>query len=325
MEQKKLEQAEIENVNNRGETVNVAEILEDSEYAIGDAIKIMDGKFGGGFFVNYLQDTGRKTGHLQLILQYPDGQVKRIYLAKNCFKIANIEDDGIGEVEANGAEITPKLQESIKVGDFRILEKYETPRMPIPSQVLWKLIVDNFEKIPVVQIYGTEDFVGMYYRLYNLAIAADAGSMTKYRENDVRFLVTKDELEEVATENGWTLSELRTELNLRGLLVKDKPHLKNGSIVVNSYQLTKKIDGRVERFYAIKKKITIASDKNDRTKLAEFSTDLYETEAEKEMKDLRLRNDCLKEQIEEKEKEIRSLYQNRIDDTTEEEFREHCI
>lgn len=136
-------------------TVNATEIFSNRRYSIGKAKKLMNGKFGGGFYVSYLQDTGSKTGYLQLSIEYPDGQIKRVYLAKNCFKILENESDGLVKLETEGKEITPEMNKRLHYGDFRALEKYETPNMPIPSKVLWKLIIDNYEKIPVVPVYRT--------------------------------------------------------------------------------------------------------------------------------------------------------------------------
>lgn len=83
----------------------------------------MNGKFGGGFYASYLQDTGSKKGHLQLTIEYPDGEIKRVYLAKNCFKALADESDGIAKVEVDGKEIIPRMDESLRYGDFRALEK----------------------------------------------------------------------------------------------------------------------------------------------------------------------------------------------------------
>lgn len=265
------------------ETTKVVEamgVMQDVKYATANTLKLMTGKFGGGFYVNYLQDEGSKTGHLNLVIVYPDNQFKRIYLAKNTFKMVDADSDGVETAESRGNICTPKLAESLKMGDFRILEKYETPKMPIPSKALWKQIVSNYDKIPVVAIGTTESIDGIYWNLFN--IASEEG-----RVDSIRFLVTKEEMEEVAADNGMTLSQLRTELNLMGLLIKDKPQIKEGKVTTGSYQFTKKVDGVNVRFYAIKLKIAQAESSCDESLCVEYSEEPLTTEAEKQLKEKR--------------------------------------
>ena len=203
------------------QTIAAAEALSVIDNVINNTLKLMSGKYGGGFYVNYLQDSGQKTGCLQLIIVYPDENYKRLFLAKNCFLPIEIDGDGIGKIESGDSSYTPKLRESMNYGNFRILEKYETPNMPIPSEVIWKQVIRNYEKIPVVTVYHSEDIEGIYWELYRVAHDdAIANFAAVHRENDVRFLVTKDEMERVACENGITLSQLRTELNLLGVAAK---------------------------------------------------------------------------------------------------------
>lgn len=51
-----------------------------------NTIKIMSGKFGGGFYVNYQFDKMNGMGFLKLILEYPDGDVFAIPMCKNVGK-----------------------------------------------------------------------------------------------------------------------------------------------------------------------------------------------------------------------------------------------
>lgn len=298
-------------------TVNATEIFSNRRYSIGKAKKLMNGKFGGGFYVSYLQDTGSKTGYLQLSIEYPDGQIKRVYLAKNCFKILENESDGLVKLETEGKEITPEMNKRLHYGDFRALEKYETPNMPIPSKVLWKLIIDNYEKIPVVPVYQTEDFEGIYWQLYGIVANEASTNIISTRINEVRFLVTKEEMEEVALDNGWTLSQLRTELNLRGMLIKDKPIMRDGRIIANSYQFTQKVNGKNHRYYAIRKLVDVTIEKeNDEDALMEFTENIYETEQEKELRELRMANERLKREVKEKDNKIYEIFRTRVPDAT---------
>lgn len=298
-------------------TLDATEIFSDRRYAIGKAKKLMNGKFGGGFYASYLQDTGSKTGHLQLTIEYPDGQIKRVYLAKNCFKPLENESDGLAKVEVDGKEIVPKKNERLLYGDFRALEKYETPNMPIPSKVLWKLIIDNYEKIPVVAVYQTEDFEGIYWQLYGIAAEEASKNIASSRINKVSFLVTREEMEEVASDNGWTLSQLRTELNLRGMLIKDKPLMRDGNIIANSYQFTKKVGGKNHRFYAIRKRVDVTIEKEaDEDALMEFTESTYETEQEKELRELRMAKMRLENEVKEKDNKIYEIFRTRVPDAT---------
>lgn len=258
--------------------VEAMEVMQDVKYATANTLKLMAGKFGGGFYVNYLQDEGSKTGHLNLVIVYPDNQYKRIYLAKNTFKMVDADSDGVETAESKGGICTPKLAESLKIGDFRILEKYETPRMPIPSKALWKQIISNYDKIPVVAIGTTDSIDGIYWELFN--IASEEG-----RVDGIRFLVTKEEMEEVAADNGMTLSQLRTELDLMGLFIKDKPQVKGGKVITSSYQFTKKVDGVNVRFYAIKLKLAPVESSCDESLCVEYSEEPLMTDDEKQSKE----------------------------------------
>lgn len=291
-----------------------------------NSLKIMDGKFGGGFYVKYLQDEGSKTGFLQLIIEYPDMQCKTVLLCKNVFKEASCESDGIGTIEKgtgeNATTLTPLRSSSFKDGDYRILEKYETPQMPIPAQALWKQIIDNYHRIPLTSIYKTEGVEGMYWELYRIARSKSEGysSGTVLFENEVRFLVDKDEMEKVAAENGYTLAQLRTELNLLGLLIKDKGSTAKSGKCYNSYQLTKKVDGDTKRFYALKKTVKKPSGGIDASCCVGFSEEYLKTPAEISLEGACKNIENLKQEVEEKKNEITALYLHRIDDITQEEL-----
>ena len=189
--------------------------------------------------------------------------------------------------------------------------------MQIPSKVLWKIIVDNYEKIPVVPVYQTEDFEGIYWQLYGIAEDEASKNIASTRINEVRFLVTKEEMEEVALDNGWTLSQLRTELNLRGMLIKDKPIMRDGKIIANTYQFSQKVNGKKERFYAIRKLVDVAIEKgNEEDALMEFTESVYETEQEKELRELRMAKMNLENKVKEKDNRIYEIFRDRVPDAT---------
>lgn len=317
---------------NTSEEITPQQLFDSRNVLRNNSLKIMNGKFGGGFYVKYLQDEGSKTGFLQLIIEYPDKQCKAVLLCKNVFKETDYESEGIGTIEKGSGEnittLTPLRSTSLKDGDYRMLEKYETPQMPIPAQAIWKQIVDNYSKIPVITICKTEDIEGIYWRLYQIAHDITMGynpDTDAIRENEIRFLVTKQEMEEVALENGYTLSQLRTEFNLMGLLVKDKGSTSENGKRYNSYQLTKKINGTTQRFYALKKIIKKAEEKIDESCMVDFAEEYLETPMEKELKQAKEEMKELQKQLKEKKKEISELYMNRIDDTTQKELLEKVL
>lgn len=53
---------------------------------LANSLKIMSGKQGGDFYVNYRFDKMNGFGFLQLMLEYPDGDVFAVPLCKNVGK-----------------------------------------------------------------------------------------------------------------------------------------------------------------------------------------------------------------------------------------------
>lgn len=266
---------------------------------------IMHGKYGGGFYVKFLQDAGSKKGWLMLIIVYPDGQYKSVVLYKNVFKETDLDSNNIGTITRGEVEVAPLLETSIENGDYRMLEKYETPLMPIPAKAIWKQIVDNYSSIPVTTIYQTESVEGMYWELYRVAHekANSNNFQDSFRENEVRFLVTKEEMETVAIENGYTLSQLRTEFNLLGLLVKDKGSTAESGKRYNSYQLTKKVDGSNCRFYALKKIIKVCEPSIDMETVIEYSAVGEKTMVEHKLEEAEKKISELKQEVKKKRNE----------------------
>lgn len=307
------------------------QLFDKANLLINGSLQIMKGRYGGGFYVKFLQDKGSKKGWLQLIICYPNNTCKSVILCKNVFKLTDVEDDNLGKVQTkfgnSVTEITPKVFDSLEYGDYRILEQYEAPNMPIPAKALWKQIIDNYPKIPVVEIYQSEDIAGIYWELYRIANeAANSNNFLEtYRENEVRFLVTADEMKNVATENGMSLAQLRTELNLLGLLIKDKGSTAENGKRYNSYQLTKKINGVNQRFYALKKNVKAVENKIDTTCAVEFTEDYIKTPSETALEKARMEIKDLESSLKSKDEEIRKLYLNRIDDATPDEIVKHVL
>ena len=82
-----------------GTTDEAVNILGTQTGVLSNALKLMDGKYGGAFYVRYICDTGRGCGWLQLIIEYPTGMVQTQLLCKNVCKVSTYEEDGLGEVE----------------------------------------------------------------------------------------------------------------------------------------------------------------------------------------------------------------------------------
>lgn len=218
---------------------------------LNNALKLMNGRDGGAFYVRYICDTGRGCGWLQLIIEYPTGMVQTQLLCKNVCKVSNYEEDGLGEVEGISYEryssgekkvYKPYIIDSLRSGSYDIVRAYERPNMPIPMPVLWKRIVENYSKIPVVELAVKSSLQDVYNALIERGeelIQSDISRMGKGY-----ILLKKGEVEEVVSELGYSLQEIRTEFAIRGLWVTDKNS--------GGYQKTRKIDKKNCRFYALK-------------------------------------------------------------------------
>lgn len=144
-----------------GTTDEAVNVLGVQTGVLNNTLKLMDGKYGGAFYVRYICDTGRGCGWLQLIIKYPTGMVLTQLLCKNICKISSYEEDGLGEVEGISyqhktagemAVYKPHITDSMRSGFYDSLRTYERPNMPIPMRVLWQRIVENYSEIPVVEL-----------------------------------------------------------------------------------------------------------------------------------------------------------------------------
>lgn len=230
------------------ETVN---ILGTQTGVLSNALKLMDGKYGGAFYVWYICDTGRGCGWLQLIIEYPTGMVQTQLLCKNVCKVSTYEEDGLGEVEGisyqhkpNG-EMTvykPHITDSMRSGFYDSLRVYERPNMPIPMRVLWQRIVENYAEIPVLELTVKSSLQDVYNAL--IEYGEDYIQRDISRLGNGYILLTKSEVEDTVSKLGYSLQEVRTEFALRGLWVTDKN--------TGGYQKTRKVDKKNCRFYALK-------------------------------------------------------------------------
>lgn len=222
---------------------------------LNNALRLMDGKYGGAFYVRYICDTGRGCGWLQLIIEYPTGMVQTQLLCKNVCKVSTYEEDGLGEVDGISYErypsgektiYKPNVKDSVRSGFYDIMRIYERPNMPIPMRVLWQRIVENYAEIPVVELTVKSSLQDVY------------NALIEYGENFIQqdisrigngyLLLTKNEVEETVSKMGYSLQEVRTEFAIRGLWVTDKNS--------GGYQKTRKIDKKNCRFYALKTELS---------------------------------------------------------------------
>lgn len=230
------------------ETINVLGV---QTGVLSNALKLMEGKYGGAFYVRYICDTGRGCGWLQLIIEYPTGMVQTQLLCKNVCKVSSYDEDGLGEVEGISyqhkpdgemAVYKPHITDSMRSGFYDSLGVYERPNMPIPMRVLWQRIVENYAEIPVVELTIKSSLQDVYEALIEYGDDIVQRDVTRLGNGYV--LLTKSEVEKIVTEMGYTLQEVRTEFALRGLWVTDKNS--------GGYQKTRKVDKKNCRFYALK-------------------------------------------------------------------------
>lgn len=127
-------------------TINgTIDVLRVQTGVLNNALKLMEGKYGGAFYVRYICDTGRGCGWLQLIIEYPTGMVQTHLLCKNVCKVSSYDEDGLGEVEGISyqhkpsgemAVYKPHITDSLRSGFYDLMRVYERPNMPIPMRVL---------------------------------------------------------------------------------------------------------------------------------------------------------------------------------------------
>lgn len=210
-----------------------------------DCLKLMKGKCGGGFYTRYLQDDTTKIGWLQLVIEYPDDTCKAVTLYKNAFREATFDSDGFLQNEKSSNARCVTEWDTGKLGNPYILEKYASPNMPIPGQVLWDKIRENYENIPVVKINQTSPLEEVYQELIEAAGELSKTNGNEFMKKEDRCYIPKDLFDKIAEENKFNADDLKNNFDLMGLLVKDKG--------TKGFQYSKRVDGVKQRYYVLRK------------------------------------------------------------------------
>lgn len=226
-----------------------------------NSLKIMEGKFGGGFYARYIFDNNYGTGYIQLLLQYPDGAVVPVPLCKNMCKIATDENAGvetavekphrIGKIDVYYSTekckiITPKVKEGVEYSsyiDYFKFIKYERPDFPIPMKIIWERIVELWEQLPTTRINKVIDVEDVYISLF--AVGQNKAETDEVFADTQGVFLTKEEIEEVAFEYGYDFKDIRRIFENRNLWVKDSN--------TAGYQYSKRVNGKLKRFYKLRK------------------------------------------------------------------------
>lgn len=216
-----------------------------------DLIKIMNGKFGGGFYARYIFDKGTGYGWIQLIIEYPTREKIGIIINKNICSETTFDSNGVGMMNDFNrksqikdkmvlGKCIPNMEKGFDGGDYDQFIKYERPDMPIPIKVIWEQIIKRKQELPIHSInvhYSAEELI-------DAMIEFGEGKDSKYKD-EVGYYISRDEMARLCDEYGFTFNEARTILECKGLLDKDK-----GSY---GYQKSKKIDGKKYNFYHLKR------------------------------------------------------------------------
>lgn len=225
---------------------------------LANSLKIMSGKQGGGFYVNYRFDKMNGFGFLQLMLEYPEGDVFAVPLCKNVGKPIETDEERNGVAKAKaimpsdapfGMRNNPPLIIPSISGMGRYMKKdlfvqYERPDFPIPFEVIWKRIAELWGKIPIENWCGSFSYAEVYQALLEVG-----ENKSEQYQDDVCVLLKREEIESVAEEMGYDFLNIRNVFENRHLWKKDRNSL--------GYQFSKKINGKVERFYALKRISTL--------------------------------------------------------------------
>lgn len=256
-----------------------------AKLAIQGALMLMAGKFGGGFFVKFIQDEGTAYGWLNLTIVYPDGSYKTIQLYKNYFRETDTESgNGVwGNQHSNSDKKSSKSAKGYTFvdwdgpnieKDYDLLEAYTTPRMPIPARDLWKKILENYEDIPIVKIgqTGSVEQVLADVQAWAESNAKEKGN--EFLNGDKEWYIPTAAFREIVENNGWNFSRARTEFDTLNLFVKD-----NSS---RSYQKVKRVGDEVKRFYVIRKDLLTQASPPKLLGEIEYTTS-YKTESERKI------------------------------------------
>lgn len=254
-------------------------VSEEYKTAIKGSLKIMDGRYGGGFFARYIINTGNMYSWLNLVIVYPDGLAKNIVLYKNYFKETDVES-GDGVCTATPEKKRSNLVWDIGDGDLRNFvqfPQYETPAMPIPAEALWERLCKNKRRIPYVYLHGASTTREIYEALKAAATELSMEYEKGFMVSSDRFLVEKPLFEEIVKEHGRIVCQIRTEFDMLDLFFKDKG---------KGYQFTKKVNGENKRFYAIRNEYPAAESADGEIDALEDTS--YEWSSDESKKDREL-------------------------------------
>ena len=223
------------------------------------SLKIMEGETGGAFYAKYEFDAQTGIGCIILLLEYPDGVVVGIPLCKNVCREVSIEKNVIGywaklislELPNSYHKLEkleePKIHPAGKGGgskaDYESFIKYERPDFKIPIKNIWSRICYLWNKLPITTCYQGVTLEEVYSML--LEIGESKAEENEVYKDDTGVYLTKSEIEEVGNYMGIDFVDIRRMFENRNLWIKDK-----GS---SGYQFSKKIDGKKQNFYKLRK------------------------------------------------------------------------
>lgn len=266
-------------MNEEEKQINAAHVF--NRGMLANSLKIMSGKQGGGFYVNYRFDKMNGFGFLQLMLEYPDGDVFAVPLCKNVGKPIETDEERNGVAKAkekllleappqmrnNPREIIPSISGMGAYVQKDSFVQYERPDFPIPFEVIWKRIAALWEKIPIEVWCGSFTYAEVYQALLEVG-----ENKNEQYQDEACVLLKRAEIEPVVEDMGYDFLTIRNVFESRHLWKKDRNSL--------GYQFSKKINGKVERFYALKKMPTLERAEKINTEYAIEYTDRLPTKTE---------------------------------------------
>lgn len=221
------------------------------------SLKIMEGENGGAFYAKYEFDAQTGIGCIILLLEYPDGAVVGIPLCKNVCREISVEGNVIGKWAAPiqkelrfsvGPQFYPEKHHRAGQGggskaDYESFIKYERPDFKIPIKNIWSRICYLWNKLPITTCYQGVTLEEVYSML--LEIGESKAEENEVYKDDTGVYLTKSEIQEVGNYMGIDFVDIRRIFENRNLWIKDK-----GS---SGYQFSKKIDGKKQNFYKLRK------------------------------------------------------------------------
>lgn len=225
--------------------------ISSAEFVTRNSLKIMDGKYGGGFYARLVLDNVKKHSWRELVIVYPDKTSVTIFLFRNVFR--KMPEDG------NGFFVPPpiksKRERELMYGmyedstkpydDCELLKAYETPDMPIPCYTL-ATILSQLPTLPVVKIHDSISIEGLFAHMLSFVKGIAKVEDVEFVDNEDYFMMSTSQFRSVCSDCGWKPTEALREFEKAGLLVSD---------VGNGYQFSLRIGTKHLRMYKFLKKI----------------------------------------------------------------------